>query len=196
MVLASPGTLRTPPPSSSPPKTPIRSYSAQTPPRNGNSTPPPPGGRRRGRGTEGQNGPQSDADALRHPRNSATAQRPSADDTTANQTTTSHRGASGGARPPPPGPPPRPPKLTAQRSSFKVISQRQPSCKQDCRCYLQVSSLDAVCAFFAALPWPQLQRIIRLRICELHYGQIPDVLAAASNRQLSTRRARYAKPVA
>jgi hypothetical protein len=71
MVLADPGPLLTPPPSSSPPKTPIRSYSAQTPPRNGNPTPPPPGGRggrRRGRGTGGQNGPQTDADALRHPR--------------------------------------------------------------------------------------------------------------------------------
>jgi hypothetical protein len=33
MVLASPGQLLTPSPSSSPPKTPIRSYSAQTPPR-------------------------------------------------------------------------------------------------------------------------------------------------------------------
>ncbi len=45
MVLASPGPLLTPPPSSSPPKTPIRSYSAKTPPRNGHPTPPPPGGR-------------------------------------------------------------------------------------------------------------------------------------------------------
>jgi hypothetical protein len=38
MVLASLGPLFTPPPSSSPPKTPIRSYSAQTSPRNGNPT--------------------------------------------------------------------------------------------------------------------------------------------------------------
>jgi len=71
MVLASPGLLLTPPPGSSPPKTPIRSYSAQTPPRNGNPTPPLPGGRcgrRPGRGTGGQNRPQADADALRHPR--------------------------------------------------------------------------------------------------------------------------------
>jgi hypothetical protein len=55
MVLASPGPLLTPPPSSSPQKT-IRSYSAQTPPRNGNPTQLPPGGRggrRRGRGTGG-----------------------------------------------------------------------------------------------------------------------------------------------
>ncbi len=36
MVLASPGPLLTPPPSSSPPKTPFRSYSAITPPRYGN----------------------------------------------------------------------------------------------------------------------------------------------------------------
>jgi len=43
MVLACPGPLLTPPPSSSPPKTPTRSYSTQTPPRNGNPTPPPPG---------------------------------------------------------------------------------------------------------------------------------------------------------
>jgi hypothetical protein len=35
MVLASPGPLLTPPPSSPPPKTPIRSYSDQTPPRMG-----------------------------------------------------------------------------------------------------------------------------------------------------------------
>ena len=73
MVLDSPGPLLTPPPSSSPPKTPIRSYSAQTPPRTGNPTPPPPGGRggrRRGRDTGDQNGPQADADALRHPRHS------------------------------------------------------------------------------------------------------------------------------
>ena len=71
MVLASPCPLLTPTASFSPPKTPTRSYSAQTPPRNGNPTPPPPGGRggrRRGRGTGGQNGPQADADALRHPR--------------------------------------------------------------------------------------------------------------------------------
>jgi hypothetical protein len=47
----------------------IRSYSAQTPPRNGNPTQPQPGGsggRRPGRGTGGQNGPQANADALRH----------------------------------------------------------------------------------------------------------------------------------
>jgi hypothetical protein len=52
MVLASPGPLLTPPPSSSPPKTPFRSYSAITLPRYGNPTPPPPGGScssRRGR---------------------------------------------------------------------------------------------------------------------------------------------------
>ncbi len=51
--------------SSSPPKTPFRSYSATTPPRYGNPTPPSPGGRgssRRGRGMGGQNGPQADAD--------------------------------------------------------------------------------------------------------------------------------------
>jgi hypothetical protein len=67
MLLASPGPLLTPPPSSFPLKTPIRSYSAQTPPRNGNPTLPSPGGRggrRRGRGTGGQNGPQADAIAL------------------------------------------------------------------------------------------------------------------------------------
>jgi hypothetical protein len=96
MVLASPdtGPLLTPTPSSSPPKIPFRSYSAITPPRHGNPTPPPPGGRgssRRGRGMGGQNGPQADADVLRHPRHSATALRQSADDTTTNQTTTSHR---------------------------------------------------------------------------------------------------------
>jgi len=39
MVLASPGPLLTPPPSSSPQKTSIWSYSAQTPPINGNPTP-------------------------------------------------------------------------------------------------------------------------------------------------------------
>ena len=42
MVLAAPGPLLTPPPSSSPPKTPVRSYSAQTPLRNGDPTPPQP----------------------------------------------------------------------------------------------------------------------------------------------------------
>ena len=65
MVLASPGLLLTPPPSSSPPKTPFRSYSAKTPPRYGNPTPPSPGARgscRRGRGMGGQNGPQADTD--------------------------------------------------------------------------------------------------------------------------------------
>ena len=70
MVLAAPGPLLTPPSSSSPPKTPIRSYSAQTPARNGNPTTPLPGGRggrRPGRGTGGQNRPQADANALRHP---------------------------------------------------------------------------------------------------------------------------------
>jgi hypothetical protein len=53
-----------------PPKTPIRSYSAQTPPHNGNQTPPPSGGccgRRLGLGTGGQNGPQADADVMQHP---------------------------------------------------------------------------------------------------------------------------------
>ncbi len=63
MVLASPGPLLTPPPASSPPATPFRSYSATTPPRYGNPTPPSPGGRgssRRGRGMGGQNGPQAD----------------------------------------------------------------------------------------------------------------------------------------
>jgi hypothetical protein len=52
-----------------------RSYSVITPPRFGNQTPPPPGGRgsrTRGRGTGGQNGPQVNADALRHPRPAAT----------------------------------------------------------------------------------------------------------------------------
>jgi len=48
------------------------------------------GSSRRGRGMGGLNGPQTDADVLRHPRRSATAERQS-DDTTANQTTTSHR---------------------------------------------------------------------------------------------------------
>jgi hypothetical protein len=70
MVLASPGPLLTPPPSSSIPKTPIGSYSAQTPFCNRNPTPPLPGGRggrRRGRGTGGQSGPQPDADALATP---------------------------------------------------------------------------------------------------------------------------------
>ncbi len=65
MVLASPGPLLTPPPSSSPPKTPFRSYSDTTPPRYGNQTPPSPGGcrsSRRGRGMGGQNGPQADTD--------------------------------------------------------------------------------------------------------------------------------------
>jgi hypothetical protein len=63
MVLASPGPLLTPPPSSSPRKTPFRSYSATTPPRYVNPTPPSPGGRgssRQGRGMGGQNGPQAD----------------------------------------------------------------------------------------------------------------------------------------
>jgi hypothetical protein len=58
-----------------PPKTPFRSYSAITPPHYGNPTPHPSGGRgsvRRGRGMGGQNGLQADADALRHPRHSAT----------------------------------------------------------------------------------------------------------------------------
>jgi hypothetical protein len=75
MVLASPGPLLTPRPSSSPPKTLHRSYSAITPPRYGNQTPPPPGGRgssRRGRGMGGQNGPQADSEALRQPRHSTT----------------------------------------------------------------------------------------------------------------------------
>ena len=40
MVLASPGPLLTPRPSSSPPKTPFRYYSAITPPRSGSPTPP------------------------------------------------------------------------------------------------------------------------------------------------------------
>jgi hypothetical protein len=37
-----------------------------------------------------QNGPQADADTMRHPRHSATAYRQSADETTANPLTTSH----------------------------------------------------------------------------------------------------------
>ena len=41
MVLAAPGPLLTPPPSSSPPKTPHRSYSAQTRSHNEEKTPPP-----------------------------------------------------------------------------------------------------------------------------------------------------------
>ena len=41
MVLAAPGPLLTPPPSSSPPKTPIRSYSAQTRSQNEEKNPPP-----------------------------------------------------------------------------------------------------------------------------------------------------------
>jgi hypothetical protein len=76
MVLTSPGALLTQPPSSSPPKTPIRSYSVQTLPRNENPTPPPPDGHVGGRlrwVTGGQIGPQANADALRHPRHSATA---------------------------------------------------------------------------------------------------------------------------
>ena len=76
MVLASPGPLLTPPPSSSPPKTPFRSYSATTPPSYVNQTQPSPDGSyssRQGRGMGGQNGPQADADVLRHPRHSATA---------------------------------------------------------------------------------------------------------------------------
>ena len=91
MVLASLGPLLTPPPSSSPLKTSIWSYSPQTPPRNENQTHPQPGCSccsRLGRVTGGQNGPHTDADVLRHPRHSSTAQRPSADHTTANQTTT------------------------------------------------------------------------------------------------------------
>jgi hypothetical protein len=95
MVLASPGhSVLTPPRSSSPPKTPIRSYSAQTPPRNGNPTQPQPVGcgcTRKGRGTGGQDGPQAYADVLQQPNHSSTVQRPSADNTTVNQTTTSHR---------------------------------------------------------------------------------------------------------
>jgi hypothetical protein len=38
-----------------------------------------------GRGTGGQNGPQADTDALRHPRQRVTVLRPSADDTTATE---------------------------------------------------------------------------------------------------------------
>jgi hypothetical protein len=41
MVLAAPGPLLTPPPSSSPPKTPFRSYSAQIRSQNGQKNPPP-----------------------------------------------------------------------------------------------------------------------------------------------------------
>jgi hypothetical protein len=79
MVLASPGPLFTPPLSSSPPKTPIRSYSARNPPCNENPTAPPPGGCggcRQGLGMGGQkaqNGPQAFAEALRHQHHSATA---------------------------------------------------------------------------------------------------------------------------
>jgi hypothetical protein len=83
MVLASPGPLLTPPPPSSQLKTPIRSYSAETPPRNGNPTQPPPGGSggsRRERGTRGKNWPQADEDLLQHPCHSVTAKRQSADD--------------------------------------------------------------------------------------------------------------------
>ena len=97
MVLASPGTLLTPPPSSSPPKTPIWSYSAQTPPRNGNPNAPDtvPAWRplrpQTGTGlTGGQNWPQADTDAMQHPRHSSTVLSLSSDDTTANQMTTSH----------------------------------------------------------------------------------------------------------
>jgi hypothetical protein len=70
MVLASPSPLLTPPPSSSPPKTTIRSYSAQTPTRNGNPISPPPvarGDRKQGRDTGGQNGLQADEETMRHP---------------------------------------------------------------------------------------------------------------------------------
>jgi hypothetical protein len=58
-----PGPLLSPPPSSSSLKTPIQSYSVQTPSRNGNPTPSPPEGScslRRGRGTGCQNGPQAE----------------------------------------------------------------------------------------------------------------------------------------
>jgi hypothetical protein len=61
MVLASLGPPLTPPSSSCPPKTPIRSYSAQTPPRNWNQTQTPTGSRgcsRLGRGMGGQNSPR------------------------------------------------------------------------------------------------------------------------------------------
>jgi hypothetical protein len=93
MVLASPGPLLTPPPSSSPPKTPFQSYSATTPPCYGNQTPPSPvsiGSSRQGLSMEGQNWPQADTDVPRHPRHIATVLRQSTDYTTANQTTTSH----------------------------------------------------------------------------------------------------------
>ncbi len=65
MVLASPGPLLTPPPSSSPQKTPHWSYFAITPPSYVNQTQPSPGGSyssRQGRGMGGQNGPQADTD--------------------------------------------------------------------------------------------------------------------------------------
>jgi hypothetical protein len=91
MVLDSPGPLLTPIPSSSPPKTPIRSYSAITPPHNGNQTLTPQGCRcvsRRERGTGGQNGPQAHTEVMRHPSHITAAERQSADNTTANQTTT------------------------------------------------------------------------------------------------------------
>ena len=73
MVLASPGPVLTPPPSSSPPKTPHRSCSARTPPRYVNQTPPLSschGSSSRERGMGGQNGPKADADVQRHPRES------------------------------------------------------------------------------------------------------------------------------
>jgi hypothetical protein len=59
-----------------PPRRPLSGPTPQTPTRNGDPTPPPPGGRgslRRGRGTGVEDGPLADADALRHPRHSATA---------------------------------------------------------------------------------------------------------------------------
>ncbi len=65
MVLASPGPLLTPPPSSSPQKTPHWSYSFITPPRYVNQTPPSPGcngSHRQGRVMGGQNGPQADTE--------------------------------------------------------------------------------------------------------------------------------------